>query len=455
MALFTFGADAATMPMGESVGSYLSSSKKLWLILGVGLVIGTIVTVAEPDVTILAGQVPGVPPMTLIWTLSLGVGIFLMLALARALFRIRLSVLLIIGYALIFIIAIFVPGDYLPVSFDSGGVTTGPITMPFILAMGVGLTSVRGTKESGEESFGFVALCSTGPILAVLVLSLLFHGENASYTPPVPEQAAGVAAVIARYTHGIPHYAKEVAIALAPIVVMFAIFDIFALKLPAKRLVSMGVGMVFTFIGLVLFLMGANVGFIPIGALLGKGIVEGGIGWAIIPLGMLMGCVAVIAEPAVHVLMKEAENVSSGAIKPKSILISLSIGVGVAVALAMVRVYTGLNIWWLILPGYALAMVLTFFVPPMYTAVAFDAGGVSAGPMTATLLMSFSMGASSASGGNVMRDAFGIIAMVAMAPLVAVQIMGLITTFGQRNKARVPLFGAELEIFDLDWEDAL
>jgi hypothetical protein len=252
----------------------------------------------------------------------------------------------------------------------------------------------------------------------------------------------------------LPKFAAEVAIALAPILAAFLLFQIFALKLPKKRLLSIIIGFIITYLGLVLFLVAANVGYIPIGSALGAAIATSKIGWVIVPLGFLMGAVVILAEPAVHVLNKEVEAVSSGAITKRGMLISLCLGVGLSVALAMLRVYTGISIWWLILPGYVIALTLSFFVPPVYTAIAFDSGGVASGPMTATFLLAFSMGASAALGGSVTRDAFGTVAMVAMTPLLTVQIMGLVGTIG-RKRAYVPLYNDEMEIIDLDWEAAV
>ncbi|MDR2530362.1 MAG: DUF1538 domain-containing protein [Oscillospiraceae bacterium] len=453
MALFTFGADSATMPMGETVGSYLSSSKKLWLILIAGFLIGTFVTVAEPDLSVLAELVSSaVPGAVLIWTVGVGVGLFLLGALLRTVFRVRLSVLLIVLYIAVFALAAFIPGDFLATAFDSGGVTTGPITVPFILALGVGVTAVRESKGGGEDSFGFVALCSVGPILATMVLSLLYRGKPFTLTAEEMEVAGGV---VSRYLAKLPHYAKEVALALTPILALFSAFQIFALKLPKRRILSIAIGLTYTYVGLVLFLTAANVGFIPVGTVIGAKIASSSFGWAIIPLGLVMGAVVVLAEPAVHVLNKEVEEVSEGAISRRAMLMSLSLGVGVSVGLAMVRVYTGLSLWWLILPGYGLALALSFFVPPIYTAIAFDSGGVASGPMTATLLLSFALGASNALDGNIMRDAFGMVAMVAMTPLLTIQILGLAAAIGERHAPRTPLFNQEMEIIDLDWEAAL
>jgi hypothetical protein len=447
MFLFTYGADISTMPMGEAIGSYLSRAKKLWLILGSGAIIGILITVAEPDLIVLSKLVPNIPDKTLIYTISAGVGAFLVISFLRTLFKLSLRWLLLGFYAILFCIAAFVPPNFLATAFDSGGVTTGPVSVPFILAIGAGIASVRGTKDKGEESFGLVALCSIGPILSVLILSLLFKGKG-SYSTVAIHNISSFSQAIGLYLHAFADYAKEVALALSPILILFIIFQIFALKLSMQKLLSISLGLLFTFLGLVLFLIGANIGFVPIGQIIGASLVASRLGWIIIPLGFIMGLVIVLAEPAIHVLKQEVQEVTNGAISARVLLISLCIGVAISVCLAMVRVYTGLSLWWIILPGYCIALITSFFVPPIYTAIAFDSGGVASGPMTSTFLLAFALGATNALGGNVLTDAFGLVALVALAPLVAIQILGL---FAKKDAARTFDYKDDNEIIDYNW----
>lgn len=433
MSLFTLGADIAMMPMGEQIGGYLTRTRKIVLLTVVCFVMGVTITIAEPDLQVLAEQLPSVPSNVLIGTVAIGVGVFLVIAILRIIFQKKLNYMLIVFYVILFIIAAFTPRDFLPVAFDSGGVTTGPITVPFILALGIGVAAVRGGKSSQDDSFGLVALSSIGPIVTVLILGMVFPSQGNDYAPAAVTYAESFPHLMQLFAHGIPHYAKEVLLALSPIVFFFIIAQIFFLKLPARQMIRIGAGLVYSYAGLVLFLTGVNVGFLPAGTYLGESIGALSYNWILIPLGMVMGFFIVAAEPAVHVLNSQVESITDGAISKNTMLISLSVGVAVSIALAMIRVLTGISIWFLILPGYAIALGLSFFVPNIFTAIAFDSGGVASGPMTATFLLPFTMGACRSIGGNILTDAFGVVAMVAMTPLIAIQIMGLIYTLRTRH----------------------
>ncbi len=426
MGLFTLGADLAMMPMGEQIGGQLMKSRKLSLLIGTSLLMGFLITIAEPDLQVLAEQVPSLPNRVIILWVAAGVGVFIVLALLRILFQWRLSYLLIGLYVAVFILSEFTPGDFLAVAFDSGGVTTGPITVPFIIALGVGVSSVRGGKSSHDDSFGLVAFGSVGPILAIMILGIFYDASSYHQEAKGIPAAHDVYDLLQLFQHGFPFYLKEVAIALLPIIVFFALFQLFALKLPKSQLIKMSVGSIYTYIGLVLFLTGVNIGFLPAGTYIGKYI--GGIhhNWILIPLGMIIGFFIVRAEPAVHVLNDEVEYMTGGSISKNSMFWGLSIGVSISIGLAMIRILYGVNILYILIPGYAIALSLTFFVPKIFTAIAFDSGGVASGPMTATFLLPFAMGACEAAGGDILIDAFGIVAMVAMTPLVTIQVMGVI-----------------------------
>lgn len=432
MAFFTLGADTSMMVMGEKIGSYLTRSRKLPLVIITTFIIGVFITIAEPDLKVLARQTPAVPDMTLIFAVAIGVGVFLVISFLRILLQIKLSRLFIIFYALTFLLATLTDTNFLPVAFDSGGVTTGPITVPFIMALGIGLAMVRGDKAAEEDSFGLVALCSIGPIMTVLILGI-FYKPTGSYIPITVPEVNSFFEVVKVFLKALPGYFEEVFIALIPIVLFFVIFQIFALRLKKRQLLKISVGVIYTFIGLLLFLTGVNVGFMPIGFLIGKKIVESPFRFILILLGIVIGYFIVAAEPAVHVLKQQVEDITDGSITGRSLGLSLSIGVGVSVGLAMLRVVTGISIWYMILPGYLLALILTYFVPPIFTAIAFDSGGVASGPMTATFLVPFAMGATEAVGGNIQTDAFGIVAMVAMTPLITIQCLGLFYRFKSKR----------------------
>lgn len=425
MGLFTLGVDMSMIPMGEGVGVQMSRSKKIGVTLLSCFVLGVIITVAEPDLTVLANQVPSIPNMTLILTVAVGVGIFMVIAQLRMLLKIRLSFVLIFFYALIFLFTYFTPDNFIAVSFDSGGVTTGPITVPFIIALGIGMASVRSDKNSESDSFGLTALCSIGPIIAVMVLGVCFRSSEASYTRVEIEQMQTTMDVAKQFAAALPAYFKEVAVALVPIIVMFLLFQVFFKRFHHRQLAKMIAGLVYTYIGLVLFLTGVNVGFMPAGQYIGGAIGGGGSRWLLVPIGAVIGYFIVKAEPAVQVLTKQVEEITNGSITQRSIALCLSIGIACSVGMSMLRILTGISILWFLIPGYLAALVMTFKVPGIFTGIAFDSGGVASGPMTTTFLLPFAMGACEAVGGNVLTDAFGIVAMVAMTPLCAIQILGL------------------------------
>ena len=426
MMFFTLGAELAMTPMGEKVGTKMANSMKLQVVLFLCFLLGCLITISEPDLQVLAEQVPSIPNYILILAVAFGVGFFLVVAMMRMLFSRSLPSLLIICYIIVFILAFFVPKDFLAVAFDSGGVTTGPMTVPFIMSMGVGFAAVRSDKHAEVDSFGLVALCSIGPILAVLLLGLLYDPGDAVYTPSKIPVLQDSVELWQHFASGFPEYMREIMISLLPIALFFAAFQIFSLKLKKKTLLKIIIGIAYTYVGLVLFLTGVNVGFMPAGNHLGQTIAALPCRWILIPIGMIIGYFIVKAEPAVYVLMEQVEEITSGAISGRSMGVSLSLGVAVSIGLAMTRVLTGASIFWFILPGYVIAICLSFFVPKIFTAIAFDSGGVASGPMTATFLLPFAMGACQAIGGDIVRDAFGIVAMVAMTPLIAIQIQGAV-----------------------------
>lgn len=435
MAFFTLGADTAMTPIGTKVGSCITKSRKIWMIVFVSFLLGVIITISEPDLQVLANQVPNIPNAALIGTVALGVGIFLIIAMLRILFGISLNILLIGFYIVVFLMAMFVPKNFWAVAFDSGGVTTGPMTVPFIMALGVGVSAIRSDRHAGNDSFGLVALCSIGPILAVLVLGLLYPSE-AAYTPVEIPEMENSQEMIMLFVHGLPHYAKEVAIALAPIVAFFFLFNAFYIKMPKKPLISISVGLLFTYLGLLLFLTGVNVGFMPVGNYIGKMIGSKEFNWILLPIAMLIGYFIVKAEPAVHVLNKQVEDLTAGSIPARAMELSLSIGVASSLGLAMIRVLTGISVMYFLIPGYVLALGLSFFAPKIFTSIAFDSGGVASGPMTATFLLPFAMGACEAIGGpeRIVSDAFGVVAMVAMTPLITIQLLGVEYKFRTRKE---------------------
>jgi hypothetical protein len=436
MGFFTLGADMAMMPIGETLGEKLTRSRRLGLIVPALLVIGVIITLAEPDLAVLARQTPGVPDRVLILTVAVGVGCFLALSFLRIFLRWPLNRLLMLFYLAVFVLAAFTPKAFQAVAFDSGGVTTGPITVPFIMALGLGLTAVRGDQNADDDAFGLVALCSIGPILSVLLLGMLYQASGGSYTPLSIPSLTSTQDLWRVFGEALPVYVKEVGLALAPIFVFFGLFQLISLKLKRKALARILIGGAYSCIGLTLFLTGVNVGFMPAGYAIGSQLARLPYNWILIPLGMLIGFFIVKAEPAVAVLNKQVEQITGGTISQRAMMTALSAGMALSLGLSMLRVLTGLPILWVLLPGYALALGLSFAVPKIFTAIAFDSGGVASGPMTATFLLPFAMGACDALGGDILTDAFGIVAMVAMTPLITLQILGLIYRFKTQRANR-------------------
>lgn len=426
MGFFQLGAEMAMTPLGEGVGVQISKMKKLLTVLLTGFLMGVIITVSEPDLQVLAGQVPSVPNMVLIMTVAVGVGLFLALAIVRIRYKISLSMLLIVCYLTLILVSMFVPKEFLAVAFDSGGVTTGPMTVPFIMAMGVGLASVRSDKNAANDSFGLVALSSVGPILAVLILGCFFKPTEAAYTLTDVATVVTTQDVARVFAQGLPLYAREVLLSLVPILWVFLIFQWLTHRYHGLQIKRIIVGFGYTYIGLVLFLCGANVGFAPVGAYLGKELAGLSLRWILVPIGALIGYYIVKAEPAIQVLNHQVEAVTNGAISVKMMNRCMQIGVAASVGLAMLRVLTGISIQWFVIPGYIIALVLSRMVPDIFIGIAFDSGGVASGPMTSTFLLPLSIGVCEALGGNLMTDAFGVVALVALTPLIAIQLMGLV-----------------------------
>lgn len=450
MGFFQLGAEISMTPLGQGIGGSIVRQKKTWLAVVICFAMGAIITISEPDLQVLANQVAAIPNAVLIWTVAAGVGVFTAVAVLRILYRVPLSKMLLGLYLLLFVVSLFVPNEFLAVAFDAGGVTTGPMTVPFIMALGVGVSAVRNDREAGGDSFGLVALCSIGPIITVLLLGLLYQPDGSTYTPVSVPDAKDTAEMFRSYTHALPEYFKEIFLSLAPILAFFVLFQLVTRRMHRREVMSMLFGLLYTYIGLVLFLTGVNVGFMPVGSFLGESIAaHESYSWLLIPIAMLIGYFIVSAEPAVHVLNRQVEEITAGAIPASAMNAALSIGVSVSLALAMIRVLTGISIMWFLIPGYVLSLALSFVVPKIFTSIAFDSGGVASGPMTATFLLPFAMGACDALGGNVVTDAFGVVAMVAMTPLVTIQLLGVSYQRKLSKRTPVPAVGQVEEIIEL------
>ena len=441
ISLFNLGADLAMTPMGEHIGAGLTKSRSMGLLIGVCFGMGVLITVAEPDLSVLAAQVGRMINSTLlIVTVGVGVGLFLVLSVCKIVFRRPLSSILMFFYMILFagVSLLLLHGrmDFIPLAFDSGGVTTGPITVPFIMALGVGIASTLGGRNAGENSFGLIAMCSIGPILAVVLLGITANGDM-TYTIPSSYTLEGELLPFILSTLG--HTMKEVALALGLIVLCFAILQVVRLHLPRKKLLQIGVGILYTYIGLVVFLTAVSVGFMPVGYRLGACLGKTPV--ALVLLGFVLGMVVVLAEPAVHVLNRQVEEITGGTVSRRSMMIALSLGVGISIGLSMLRICFDFNILYYLIPGYLLSLGLSFFVPGLYTAIAFDSGGVASGPLTSSFILPFAVGACFALQGQdrIMADAFGIVAMVAMTPLITIQLLGFRAVMAQKMRERMAI----------------
>ncbi len=441
--LFTLGTEIAMTPMGEYIGSSMAKSRNTWVIVLLSFFIGALITIAEPDLLVLADQVP-LNKWIIILSVAVGVGVFLVAAMLRVLFKIKLRYILVVCYIAIFIMAIFVKPDFWTVAFDAGGVTTGPMTVPFLMTLGVGVASIRSDNNGQGDSFGFVALCSVGPIMAVMLIGLIWQPSGDAGAANETISFVTVQELGIEYLKNLPHYILEVLKALAPVAVFFYLYQWIRKPMSRASLVRIGSGLIYTIIGLVLFLVGANVGFMPAGQLIGSTLAGSAFKWLLIPIGMVIGYFIVAAEPAIHVLEQQVEEVTAGAIPRRALSVSLGAGVALSVGIAMMRALTGISVMYILIPGYAIALLLTFFVDDTFSSIAFDSGGVASGPMTATFLLTMSMGATTAVGGNIMTDAFGMVAMVAMTPLIAIQILGVIYRIKRARRTETVLVTAEM-----------
>jgi len=439
--LFNLGADTAMTPMGEHIGAGLSRSKNIIILLVVCFAMGVLITIAEPDLTVLAAQVKDmISESLLIFTVGIGVGLFLVIAVLKIITRRPLPMILIFFYMLLFalvaLVAINEKQEFLALGFDSGGVTTGPITVPFIMALGVGIATTLGGKDVGENSFGLIAMCSVGPILAVIMLGLASSGEISYSIPEYSIEAHLDGAILKTVLVKI----KEVAIALGLIVAFFSVLQLIYLRLPRKKILQIAIGIGFTFIGLVIFLSAVEIGFMPLGYKIGEQLSSNARN--LLPLfGLILGTVVVLAEPAVHVLNKQVEEITDRAVSKTSMSIALSVGVGLSICLSILRIIYDFSILYYLIPGYIISLGLSFFVPGLYSAIAFDSGGVASGPLTSTFILPFAVGACFVLQGEakVMTDAFGIVAMVAMTPLITIQLLGFRAIVTRTVKNRIAM----------------
>ncbi len=432
LTIFLFGVDIGITPIGNSVGTSVAKSNKLKIVIAAGLIFGFIVTIAEPDLHILAQQIDQVTSgliakNVLVLTVSVGTAIMVCLGLVRIVKNLALYKVLFVLYFIILIFSFFSSNEFLAVAFDASGATTGALTVPFILSLATGVAHLKKDSLSSEkDSFGLVAIASTGAILSVLIMNVITKPDKISGVADIPEEISS--AIIAPFIKKLPTVAFEVLIALTPILLIFILLKKNLFKLSKTEIRKILYGMLFTFIGLTLFLTGVNAGFMDVGRAVGFLLASRSNSFFLLLVALVLGMVTILAEPAVHVLTHQVEDVTSGYIKKKVVLVAMSAGVALAVVLSIIRIIVpGVQLWHYLLPGYIIAVAMSFIVPKLFVGIAFDSGGVASGPMTATFILAFAQGAAEATAGaDVLIDGFGVIAMVAMTPLIALQCLGLI-----------------------------
>jgi len=460
--LFNLGADLAMTPMGRHVGEGLTKSRRLGVLVLVCFFLGVLITVAEPDLSVLAGQVASViSPTLLIVTIGGGVGLFLVLSIIRMVTKTDLTAMLLFFYMLLFAFSALLIAagaqSFLPLSFDSGGVTTGPITVPFIMALGLGIAQTLGGRDAGENSFGLIALCSVGPVLAVLLLSVFSGGGAINW--PLPDYSMQTS-FSPEFWGLLGETAWDVAKSLLLMLVFFLLLQFAVLHLPGRKLMKIGIGLLFAFLGLVVFLVVVSVGFMPIGYRLGSAIAAYS-DRAMLAFAFVIGMVVVLAEPAVHVLNQQVEEVTGGAVTKRQMTVALSVGVGLSIGLSILRLICGFSLLYYLIPGYLLSLGLSFFVPKIYTAIAFDSGGVASGPLTSSFILPMAIGACVALRGEsaVLEYAFGVVALVAMTPLITIQSLGFRAIVSRKAKAaakmRKILSADDKQIIFFEYEEAI
>ena len=438
LAIFLIGADLGLVPFGQKLGSYLTHKRSLLLMIPAAFIIGFAVTIAEPDVQVLANQVhaaaSSIDEYTLLVIIAMGIGLFLVAGMIRSVLQLPLNWMLIFFYIVVFVVCYFVEPAFIGVAFDACGATTGPVTVPFIMALGIGVAAAFKKKEGDDSSFGLVGLASIGPVAVVAFMGLINKGGMNS--GGIEKEADVMRSLFGQFWHVLPEVAYHILLALLPLVLIFGFFQFFV-RMPFQQIKRMLLGFFYTFIGLVIFMTGVNGGFISAGQSLGMILGALWHGNALIPIGLILGAVVVLAEPAVWVLTEQVEEVSGGYIRRPILLAALSISIACAVGIGMLRVVTGMSILFILIPGYMLALIFTKLCPPLFTAIAFDSGGVASGPMSTTFVLSLTLGASIAVGGNPVTDAFGMIAMIAMAPLITIQILGLIFRYKENKQTHL------------------
>lgn len=450
LSFFQIGAQNGLIRVGEYMGASLSKQKNLIIVIVFAFLLGSLITCAEPSILIMSKQA-GLDPIILIGSIAAGVGIFVVIGILRIVFHKSLNVWYLAFYLIVFMLLCILQVDpnnhaFLPFIFDAGGITTGSATVPFILALGAGVAMTRGGNRSKDSSFGLVGLASIGPIITMVIMILINSSGFAPYEvkpAPLPDMNLVVdfgyigqrllGSLLPASDFSTLGSMIEVAMALAPILVIFFVYELIFIKLSLNKVLSLLIGFLVSFVGLSMFLTAVGSTMSPIGLKVGQQLANEQ-DWVIILIAFIIGCVTILCEPAVHVLTTQIEDMSDGQLKKETVLATLSIGVGVAICLSVIRTLIGFSIMYYIIPGYLVSLIMMFIVPDLYTAIAFDSGGTASGPMAVSFVLPLIVGIFSERSGlttgvEFYESAFGVVSMVAMTPILAIQILGLASKF--------------------------
>lgn len=433
--LFNVGTEKSMIKMGGYVGAELSKRNKVWVILLSVLLIGTIVTIAEPDLLVFAEQ-SGMDKWIYVMTVALGLGIFFVLATLRIILKVKMSTIFAVCYGAVILLIFFVPEQFVPLACDSSGVTTGPLSVPFIIAIGLGLSAVRSGDSSRDDSFGIVGICSIGPIIAIMIMGAIFGGSPEPNVTSI-QTADSLGGVVSQIGAGALVSMKDIALSLTPIVLFFAFYQLAFLKLPFKEVMRLCIGLVYTFIGICIFFVGVRVGFLPLGNELGIGLGLGSVSWILIPFSLVLGALIVFVEPAIYILIKQVEDLTNGIVKKRSMMIALSIGVSISVMLSVVRVVCEIDLLYILVPMILICIIIPFFIPTIFTSIAFDSGGIASGMMASCFIVPFMQGVCMSYNNDLVLFGFGTIALIATTPILVIEIMGLYSQVATKNAIRL------------------
>jgi len=436
--VFLVGLDISILPVGKIMGESLIKLKKAVFIIVFGILFGLLATVAEPALSVLAKQTSMIMPLInnilFIWIMGAGIGVFVGFSLFRILKSINIKIVFAALYVVVFLSVIFVPQEFVSLAFDGSGATTGDISVPFILALGMGVSLTMSKRKTNDETFGIIGIASVGPILAVFIYGIVLKYVNGGTIPPAGEYTPGTAESIADL---VLSNLGNVALALLPVIILFLPFQFFLVKLSKKKFIKILIGTIPVFIGLFIFLFCIDYGFAYAAKYIGEVFLDTSRGdwfkWLLLIVGFVLGAAITLSEPAVTVLGEQLEEITNGHIKKLTIRMTLAIGIGFAATLSIVKILTQVNILWFLVPLYAVALLMMIFTSKMFVGLAFDSGGVSGGALTSAFLTPLTLGiaqavAATAGAGaqSILINGFGIIAFISVTPMIAVQTLGII-----------------------------